>query len=150
MTQSALRAGLPLRMVVTDLVSKPSLSGKLGVAGKVDSGALLIGARVYVLPSGAVATVRGLEQQGRSVEAAAAGAAVEVGLTGVQAEDVAAGACLCHPEFPVRCAQRLKVRRYPRHHTCLFTTLAFYHAARPLCCCGRCFACHYSCGSLLP
>jgi translation elongation factor EF-1alpha len=100
---------MPLRIVVSDLVSKPSLVGKVGVGGKLDCGALAAGAQVYVLPAGMLATVKAMEVQGSAASLAVAGAAVELGLNGVQGEDVAIGSCLCHPDYPVRCAMRIKV-----------------------------------------
>ena len=96
-------------MIVSDLVSKTGLAGKVGVAGKIDCGALAPGSAVRVWPSGATATVKAIEVQGENAPVAAAGMAVEIGLAGLQPEDVAIGSCLCHPDFPVHCTKRIKV-----------------------------------------
>lgn len=106
-------AGKPLRMVVADLVAKPSLSGKVGIAGKVHSGAVAIGSALLLLPSNSVATVKSLEVQGVPAQLAVAGDAAEIGLTGVEATDVELGSVACHPEFPVQCTRKIKVRCLP-------------------------------------
>lgn len=106
----ARRAGLPLRMIVSDLVSKASLGGKVGVGGKVAAGAIAAGSSVRVLPSGALATVKALEVQNTGRAVAAVGDAVDVGLSGVEADAVHIGSCLCHPDFPVHCSRRVRVR----------------------------------------
>lgn len=109
LVEAHLCADLPLRMVISDFVNKPGLAGKVGVAGKIDCGALAPGTAVYVLPAGVHATVKALEAQGESAPVATAGMAVEVGLTGAQPEDVNIGSCLCHPDYPVHCTRRLRV-----------------------------------------
>ena len=111
-------AGLPLRLIVSDLVSKASLGGKVGVGGKVAAGALAAGSSVRVISSGALATVKGLEVQGQGRDVAAVGDAVDVGLAGIEADAVHVGSCLCHPDFPVHCSRRLRVRSRAHHACC--------------------------------
>lgn len=131
-------AGMPLRLIVADHVSKPSLAGKVGVAGKVDCGALAVGMQVYVQPAGAFATVKAVEVQGAASSLAVAGAAVEVGLAGLQAEDVPIGSCLCHAAYPVHCARRIQARMRSGH-TWVFGVLAaiLSRDAENVCACLR-------------
>jgi hypothetical protein len=98
-------------MVISDLVSKTSLAGKVGIAGKIHAGAVCVGACVRILPSNVVATVKAIEAQGVAVPVATASAAVEVGLVGLEEEDVRVGSCMCQPDFPVLCSRRLRVGR---------------------------------------
>ena len=97
-------------MLVSDVIKQQSLSGKAGVCGKVEAGAVTEGSQVLVMPSGAVATIKELQVRGQRHRVAIAGDSVDVGLAGLDEADLEAGSTLCDPEFPVRVAPLIQVR----------------------------------------
>lgn len=96
-------------MVVSDVVSRQSLVGKAGVSGKVETGAVAVGARVLLMPHGVSALVKGVQVQAVSRPVAVAGECVDVGLDSVP-PDFQPGCVLCHPEYPLHLATRFLVR----------------------------------------
>ena len=107
-----LHADLPFRLVVTDTLKQQSLSGKAGVCGKVETGALMVGQAVLVMPAGLKATVKDLHVLSQSQVVAAAGDSVDIGLSGVEDSDLDPGSTLCHPEYPVHVATRIQARSH--------------------------------------
>lgn len=99
---------LPLRIVVAEVIHKQGLGGKCGVSGKVEAGALAVGARVLILPQGALVAVKDVQVKGVSCVVVTAGQAVDVGLE-TAPDDLEPGSVLCHPEFPVHLASCIQV-----------------------------------------
>ena len=62
------------------------------------------------MPSGVVATVKCIEQQGHHLALARAGEGVDVGLHGIDPGMLAPGGVVCHPDYPVPVAIRFEVR----------------------------------------
>ena len=91
----------PLRMCVADVYRSQALGG-VTVGGKVESGSVMVGERVLLLPLGESATVRALTVSTSSAKIGRAGDNVELGLVGLtDASVLAAGQIVCSPERPV-------------------------------------------------
>ncbi|CAI7833584.1 unnamed protein product, partial [Closterium sp. NIES-53] len=99
----------PLRLAIAEVLKTRGL-GQAGVAGKVECGAMRPGTKVLVMPGAAVATVKALERDESPVAAAWAGESVDVGLQGVEANQLLPGGVLCHPDFPIPVATRVEAR----------------------------------------
>ncbi|KAL3688674.1 hypothetical protein R1sor_014983 [Riccia sorocarpa] len=99
----------PLRLIVAELVKSRTL-GQAALSGKLESGAIRIGSKVLVMPTGETATVKAIEQDGRPINVALAGDSVDVGLTGVDPAILYTGGVLCHPDYPVPVVTRVEVR----------------------------------------
>ncbi|KAG0571574.1 hypothetical protein KC19_VG023400 [Ceratodon purpureus] len=99
----------PLRLVIAEVMRTRTL-GPSAFGGKLESGAIRIGTMVRVMPSGVVATVKCIEQQGHHLALARAGEGVDVGLHGIDPGMLAPGGVVCHPDYPVPVAIRFEVR----------------------------------------
>jgi elongation factor 1 alpha-like protein len=62
------------------------------------------------MPSGEIASIKAIEQEGKPLTVAMAGDGVDIGLTGVEAGMLSPGGVLCHPDFPIPVASRFQVR----------------------------------------
>ena len=98
----------PLRLCISDVYKRMGLG--VTVAGKIESGRILPGNRVLILPSNESAGVKGLEINKKPVHVAVAGENVEVGLGGVTAENLRPGQVLCHPRHPIPLATKIKAQ----------------------------------------
>jgi elongation factor 1 alpha-like protein len=98
----------PLRLPISDVFR--ARSGATVAGGKIEAGAVRVGGRVVVVPSHAVATVKGIEVGGAPAALARAGDNVELTLAGVDTEALRIGSVLCPPDFPVPLASRLEAR----------------------------------------
>ncbi|EFN56452.1 hypothetical protein CHLNCDRAFT_35207 [Chlorella variabilis] len=98
----------PLRLPVSDVVR----GGKAGVTvgGKLEGGALRVGSRVAVMPSGQQAAVKALEVDGKAASLARAGDSADVTLAGIDTTAVGPGSVLCHPDFPVPLVAKFEAR----------------------------------------
>lgn len=103
-------ADLPFRMVITDIVKQQSLHGSIGVCGKIQTGAVVTGQRILIMPAGSKITVKDLQVLGKSQPVASAGDSVDIGLSGVDETDLDLGSTLCHPEYPVKVSTRIQAR----------------------------------------
>eukprot|EP00257_Ricinus_communis_P027287 XP_025014701.1 HBS1-like protein isoform X3 [Ricinus communis] len=99
----------PLLMPICDVIKSPSM-GQVSACGKLEAGALRIGSKVLVMPSGDVGTVRTLERDSQACSVARAGDNVAVSLVGIDGSNVIAGGVLCHPDFPVPVAKHLELK----------------------------------------
>ncbi|CAI5966272.1 unnamed protein product [Closterium sp. NIES-64] len=99
----------PLRLAIAEVLRTRGL-GQAGVAGKLECGAMRAGTKVLVMPGAAVATVKALERDESPVAAAWAGESVDVGLQGVEANQLLPGGVLCHPDYPIPVATRVEAR----------------------------------------
>eukprot|EP00249_Psilotum_nudum_P014863 c25037_g1_i2 orf=1240-2895(+) len=99
----------PLRVPIAE-VRRTLTLGQATVNGKLEGGALKVGTKVMVMPTGDIATVKGIEQDDQSVASARAGESVDIGLQGVEQSILAPGGVLCHPDYPVPVAHRLEVK----------------------------------------
>lgn len=86
----------------------PSQHSPVGPAGKIEGGAVRPGMRVLLMPGHLEATVRGLEVDGASCSLARAGDTVDLGLTGVEPEQLHTGMVVCSPQFPIRRVKRFQ------------------------------------------
>jgi elongation factor 1 alpha-like protein len=62
------------------------------------------------MPSGEIATVKSIEQQGQHLAVARAGEGVDVGLNGIDPGMLGPGGVVCHPDYPVPVATRFEIR----------------------------------------
>lgn len=62
------------------------------------------------MPSGEIATVKSVEQEGRHLTVARAGEGVDVGLNGIDPGMLSPGGVVCHPDYPVPVATRFEIR----------------------------------------
>ncbi|CAI5468707.1 unnamed protein product [Closterium sp. Yama58-4] len=99
----------PLRLAIAEVLKTRGL-GQAGVAGKVECGAMRPGTKVLVMPGSFQATVKALERDESPVAAAWAGESVDVGLQGVEANQLLPGGVLCHPDYPIPVATRVEAR----------------------------------------
>lgn len=104
----------PLRIPIAEVLPKSRTLGAAAVSGKIESGGVKTGLRILVMPGEMPATVKALEGGTaggvKGIKEAVAGCAVDVGLNGVEASALFAGAVLCHPEFPVPAVKKLQAR----------------------------------------
>ncbi|GIM12701.1 hypothetical protein Vretimale_15995, partial [Volvox reticuliferus] len=110
----------PLRMPITDVFK--SKTGAIVLGGKVEGGALKPGSKVVLVPGPSQPfSVRSLEASGSPTHLVRAGDSVEVALVAghgggaggggaIDPSNVAAGAVLCHPDFPAVLVTRFELR----------------------------------------
>ena len=99
----------PFRCCVTEVFRSQSLG--VTVAGRVDSGAVLRGDSVLVLPQGETVSVRGVEVNGEQVAVGRVGENVEIGLKDVTDPALLIpGSWLCDPLSPIPLTQRFRAQ----------------------------------------
>lgn len=102
--------GRPFRMPISEVLKSRALGGD-AVAGKVETGALLPGAKVMLQPGGEVFTVKALEAGKKGSAVVRAGDSAAVGLTGLDPQKIAAGvSMLCHPDWPCPVVQKFEAK----------------------------------------
>jgi sulfate adenylyltransferase subunit 1 len=99
---------LPLRFPVQLVVRAGAGTDFRGYAGRVESGALLRGAEVLVLPSGRRTTVKDIVSLGRSLPVAAAGTSVSVTLAGDI--DISRGDMIADADLAPRAVKSIEAR----------------------------------------
>ncbi|KAH7297984.1 hypothetical protein KP509_25G022100 [Ceratopteris richardii] len=99
----------PFRLPIAEIFKSRTL-GQAVVSGKVEGGAVKIGSKVLVMPSGVSATVKGIEQNGKTCTFVRAGDNADVGLQGVDPACLLQGGVLCHPDYPLPAASLLEVK----------------------------------------
>ncbi|KAJ8485607.1 hypothetical protein OPV22_018092 [Ensete ventricosum] len=99
----------PFLLPICDVIAKYP-SGQVTACGKIETGAIRIGSKVLVMPSGDPAVVRNIERDSSTCNVARAGDNVVVSLHGVDAGQVIQGGVLCHPDFPVTIASSLELK----------------------------------------
>lgn len=104
----SLPPGKPLRMPISDVFK--TKQGAVTVGGKLEGGAMRPGSKVLLVPGYEPATVKSIEVSGQPVQLARAGDSADVVLTGVDASNLAIGAVLCHPEYPVPVVRRVEMQ----------------------------------------
>lgn len=90
----------PFRLSVHD-VFKDAHSLGVTIAGKIESGFVTTGDKLFLLPQGNIVGVRGLRVGTALVDRAAAGVNVEIGLTDIEEKMLGIGDVLCDPCAPV-------------------------------------------------
>ena len=99
----------PFRCCVTEVFRSQSLG--VTVAGRVDSGAVIKGDSVLVLPQGETVSVRGVEVNGEQVAVGRVGENVEVGLKDLTDPALLIpGSWLCDPHHPIPLTQRFRAQ----------------------------------------
>jgi len=105
---------VPLRFMVTEVLAMTHSRalGKVAVRGRVEGGILQRGARVQLMPSGEVGSVRAIEMDGAhaQLDMVVAGASADVGLVDVDAARLGRGGILCDPAFPIHKCAQIEVR----------------------------------------
>jgi elongation factor 1 alpha-like protein len=101
-------AGKPLRMPISDVFK--TKQGAVTVGGKLEGGALKPGTKVMLVPGYETATIKSLEVSGQPVQLARAGDSADVVLAGVDASNLAIGAVLCHPDYPVPVVRKVEMQ----------------------------------------
>ncbi|XP_074588508.1 uncharacterized protein LOC141844359 isoform X2 [Curcuma longa] len=99
----------PFLMPICDVIVKHS-SSQVAACGKIETGAIRIGSKVIVMPSGNLATIKNIERDSSTSNVTRAGDNVAVSLHGVDAGHVIQGGVLCHPDFPVNIASNLELK----------------------------------------
>ncbi|XP_051116979.1 uncharacterized protein LOC127241802 isoform X2 [Andrographis paniculata] len=99
----------PLLLPICDVV-KSQAQGQVSMCGKLESGAIRTGSKVLVMPSRVASTVRTLERDSKQCNVARAGDNVTVTLQGIEGNQVSAGGVICHPDYPVKVADRLELK----------------------------------------
>lgn len=99
---------MPLRLPIGDIFKGDR--GGQSVGGKLEAGAIKLGSKVKVMPSGEEGTVKSISIKGKGADLARAGDTADLTLTDVDAGVLGAGAVLCHPDFPVPLVSRVEAR----------------------------------------
>ncbi|OAY68699.1 HBS1-like protein [Ananas comosus] len=99
----------PLLLPICDVITSHTL-GQVAACGKLETGAIRVGSKVLLMPSGDLATVRTIERDSTSCSMARAGDNIAVSLPGVDASHVIQGGVLCQPNFPVKVATSLELK----------------------------------------
>ncbi|KAH8925250.1 hypothetical protein BT69DRAFT_1332309 [Atractiella rhizophila] len=87
----------PLRLPASNVFKggQGSASSGIGVSGRVESGILIVGSKVKVMPADELAVVRSIETDGGLVQWAAAGTNVSAFLSGIDQVYLSSGSVLC-------------------------------------------------------
>lgn len=99
----------PLRLPISEVIQSRTL-GQVAASGKLDAGAIKVGTKLLVMPTGEEATVKAIEQDGKELNVAKAGDSVDIGLQGIDSSILMTGGVLCHPNFPVPLARRIELK----------------------------------------
>eukprot|EP01018_Ginkgo_biloba_P020861 Gb_36048 [translate_table: standard] len=99
----------PLRLPISEVMKSRTL-GQVAASGKLEGGAIRIGTKVLVMPTGETATIKAIEQDGEARTVAKAGDSVDIGLQGIDSSILMTGGILCHPDFPVPVATRIELK----------------------------------------
>lgn len=106
--EASRRIDKPLRMCVSDVYKRMGLGAT--VAGKIESGRILPGNRILIMPANEYAGVKGIEINGAPVTVGVAGENVEVGLGGITVDNLRPGQVVCHPQHPIPLAWKIKAQ----------------------------------------
>jgi len=99
----------PLRAVVSDVFRSSSM-GHATVGCKVETGFVVPGDKLLLMPLGLLCTVKAIERSGVSLPIARAGDNVDVGLLDIDPNALSLGAVLCPPEAPVPATRKIVAR----------------------------------------
>ncbi|KAJ3692956.1 hypothetical protein LUZ60_012051 [Juncus effusus] len=99
----------PLIIPICDIISSRNL-GHVAVSGKLEAGAIRVGSKVMIMPTGAKGTIKTIEKNGINCNIARAGDNIGVGLQNIHEDQMTAGSVLCHPDFPVQIASALELK----------------------------------------
>ena len=96
-------AAKPLRLSVADVYKSMRL-GPMAVSGRIQSGTVVVGDEVLVMPINELCTVKSMnDHRGLPCKAAVAGSNVEIGLQGLDdASMLHVGCLLCDPVNPIK------------------------------------------------
>lgn len=99
----------PFRLVVTDVFKHPQMG--LSVAGKVDSGFIIVGTPVVIMPGGTTALVKSMTTvDDKSVDYSVAGEQCILVLGGTDQSKIHNGNVVCEPHSRVRTTLKFKAR----------------------------------------
>ncbi|BFZ17061.1 hypothetical protein BsWGS_20100 [Bradybaena similaris] len=98
----------PFRLNVSDVFK--GVGTGFNVAGRVGSGYVQPGDKVFILPAGVAANIRNVFIDDQQVALAFAGDHVNLTLSGVDMANVNIGSCLCDPASPAKSATRIRAK----------------------------------------
>lgn len=100
---------LKLRLIIAD-VFKAENSSDLTISGRIDTGNVQVGEKVYLAPSGKVATVKRITRNAQTDNWAIAGDNVSLQMSDIDKDDVIVGDVVCSLDAPVKSAQKFSCR----------------------------------------
>uniref|UniRef100_A0A060T253 Elongation factor 1 alpha-like protein n=1 Tax=Blastobotrys adeninivorans TaxID=409370 RepID=A0A060T253_BLAAD len=100
---------LKLRLIIAD-VFKAENSSDLTISGRIDTGNVQVGEKVYLAPSGKVATVKRITRNAQADNWAIAGDNVSLQMSDIDKDDVIVGDVVCSLDAPVKSAQKFSCR----------------------------------------
>eukprot|EP00210_Caulerpa_lentillifera_P008852 g8446.t1 len=98
----------PLRLPVGEVVKSRTLG--TGVSGKIESGAIRVGSRVWISPLTESAIVKAIEIGGKSVDFAKAGDCCDIGLSQIDGQQLFIGCVLCPEGWPTPVAHSFEAK----------------------------------------
>ncbi|GFN94117.1 elongation factor 1-alpha [Plakobranchus ocellatus] len=98
----------PFRLNVSDVFSR--VGSGFNVAGRVGSGFVQPGDKVFIMPAAMNATVKNVYIDDSAETVAFAGDHINMTLSGVDMVNVNIGSCLCDPAFPAKSATKIRAK----------------------------------------
>ncbi|KAA8904291.1 hypothetical protein TRICI_005517 [Trichomonascus ciferrii] len=98
-----------LRIITSDVV-KGANTTDMSVIGRVESGSIQVGEKVYISPSGKIAPVKSLMTNGEKKNWAVAGDNITANLGELEKDDALVGDVVCNLEAPIPSAKRFTCR----------------------------------------
>ena len=99
----------PFRCCISEVFRSQSLG--VTVAGRIDSGCVMKGDSLLILPQGELVSVRGVERDGEQLAVGRVGENVDIGLKELTDSSVlTAGLWLCDPAFPIPMSCRFRAQ----------------------------------------
>jgi len=98
----------PFRFVITDVFKNGQ--GGLSVAGKVDSGFVIMGTQLTVMPGGDTTIAKSLSVEDKGVDYSVAGEQCVIVLGGIDSTKLHTGNVLCEPHSKVRTTLKFRAR----------------------------------------
>jgi len=96
----------PFRLCISD-VYKHQLLGTT-IAGKIESGFVTVGDKLALIPLFETCSVKGIRLHNESVDYAIAGDNVDIGINGIEIQNISLGNFLCDPENPIPMTSHFK------------------------------------------
>lgn len=95
-----------LRMSISDVFK----SSNVTICGKIESGTLQIGDNLLIVPNDLQFTVKTITRQKKSVKVAYAGDNVELGINGVDIQNISIGQVICEPFDKIKLTNKFRAK----------------------------------------